>query len=255
MLLAAYQMTCTVANIAANLEKISAMALQAADKGASLLVTPELSLTGYGAGDSLAHLAFEASSETMLAVQLVSEATGVALIAGFAEKTDKAVFNSAVLTRKGFDPVIYRKSHLYGDYEKSHFEASSPMTSLVEIEGVKVGMLICYDVEFPENVRRLAKAGADLILVPTALPKGTDGTFIARSIVPVRAFENQVFIAYTNHVGHDSLFSYAGLSGIIAPDGQFLDQGDGGREKLLFASIDPKEYEQSRLNNSYLKDL
>jgi len=255
MLLATYQMECTVADVAANIEKIAAAAVVAADKGAKILVTPELSLTGYGAGDSFTWLAFEVSSETMLAVQVIAENTGIVLVVGFAERSKEGVFNSTALIRKGYDPVIYRKSHLYGSYEKSHFMASEPMTSLIDINDIKVGMLICYDVEFPENVRRLAKAGADLILVPTALPEGADGTFIARSVVAVRAFENQVFIAYTNHVGSDSLFSYAGLSGIIAPDAKFLDQGGEGEEKLLFASIKPEEFAQSKINNSYLEDL
>ncbi|MEH6405437.1 MAG: nitrilase-related carbon-nitrogen hydrolase, partial [Sneathiella sp.] len=255
MLLAAYQMKSTVADVAVNIEKIAAAAVTAAAKGAHVLVTPELSLTGYGAGGSFPSLAFEASSETMLAVQIISENTGVALVVGFAEKSEDGIFNSAAFIRKGFDPVIYRKSHLYGAYEKSHFVASKPMTPLIEIDGIKLGMLICYDVEFPENVRRLAKAGADIIVVPTALPEGSDGTFIARSVVAVRAFENQVFIAYTNHVGSDPLFSYAGLSGIIAPDANFLDQADENEEKLLFSTINPADYAQSKINNSYLDDL
>jgi len=255
MLLAAYQMKSMVADVSANIEKIAAAAISASAKGANILVTPELSLTGYGAGDSFSSLAFEASSETMLAVQVISESTGIALLVGFAEKSEDGLFNSAAFIRKGFDPVIYRKSHLYGAYEKGHFVASKPMTSLLDIEGIKVGMLICYDVEFPENVRRLAKAGADVILVPTALPEGSDGTFIAQSVVAVRAFENQVFIAYTNHVGSDPLFSYAGLSGIIAPDAKFIDQADALEEKLLFARIKPDDYAQSKTDNSYLDDV
>ena len=79
--------------------------------------------------------------------------------------------------------------------------------------------MICYDVEFPEMIRHLALSGADLVLVPTALPASEHAAFIARSIIPVRAFENQVFVAYANHAGRDDAFAYAGLSGIAAPDG------------------------------------
>ena len=64
-------------------------------------------------------------------------------------------------------------------------------------------MLICYDVEFPENVRRLAQAGAQAVLVPTALPASDHADFIARKMIPVRAFENQLFVAYVNHCGAD----------------------------------------------------
>ncbi len=72
-------------------------------------------------------------------------------------------------------------------------------------------MLICYDVEFPENVRRLALAGCEVALVPTALPSGSSGSFIAEHMIQTRAFENQMFVAYVNHCGADDLFQFAGL--------------------------------------------
>jgi predicted amidohydrolase len=81
-----------------------------------------------------------------------------------------------------------------------------PSDSIIEYGGLRIGILICYDVEFPENVRRLALAGAHLIAVPTALPATDQAGLIARKMVPVRAFENQLFIAYANHCGADDLF-------------------------------------------------
>src|SRR3546814_13294505 len=89
-----------------------------------------------------------------------------------------------------------RKTHLYGAYERRLFTPGTPQSDLRDFDGVRLGFLICYDVEFPENVRRLARAGAELILVPTALPQGHFAAFIATSVVPVRAFENQVFVVY-----------------------------------------------------------
>src|SRR3546814_17548022 len=107
-----------------------------------------------------------------------------------------------------------RKTHLYGAYERRLFTPGTPQSDLRDFDGVRLGFLICYDVEFPENVRRLARAGAELILVPTALPQGPFAAFIATSVVPVRAFENQVFVVYADHVGSDGRFAYAGLSQI-----------------------------------------
>ena len=115
-------------------------------------------------------------------------------------------------------------------------------------------MLICYDVEFPENVRRLAEAGADLVAVPTALPASDHAAFISGSMIPVRAFENQVHLAYVNHCGADRNFAYAGLSRIAAPDGRTLAVADAS-PALLFADIEPAAFAAAREANPYLEDL
>ena len=95
-------------------------------------------------------------------------------------------------------------------YEKRWFCAAPPSTVIVRQGGLNLGLLICYDVEFPENVRRLAQAGADAVLVPTALPVGGSADFIADHMIAVRAFENQVFVAYVDNCGRDGDFGYAG---------------------------------------------
>ena len=131
-------------------------------------------------------------------------------------------------------PAIYRKSHLYGDYERSLFKPETPVSCIVELGGLKLGMLICYDVEFPENVRRLALAGVDAVLVPTALPAGPSGTFIANHMIQTRAFENQIFVAYINHAGADERFTFAGNSRIAAPDGSLIAACSDDAEKFNF---------------------
>lgn len=255
MKLAALQMQSAAGDVAANLDRIARAAAEAAEQGATLLMTPELGVTGYGAGDALATLAEAPDGAIVTRLKAISSETGIALIAGFAERDGDDVFNSAAYVDGDAAPVVYRKSHLYGDYERSIFRASEPSTPLFVHRGVTCGMLICYDVEFPENVRRLALAGAEAVLVPTALPAGWSGTFIAEHMIQTRAFENQVFVAYINHHGSDPLFSFAGLSRIAAPDGQLLAKADAGHETLLIVDIDPQTYAVSRLENTYLGDL
>jgi predicted amidohydrolase len=240
MKLAALQMQSAAGDVAANLDRIARAAAEAAGQGATLLLTPELGVTGYGAGEALTALAEAPDGAIVRRLKAISAETGIALIAGFAE-------------RDGDD--VYRKSHLYGDYERSIFRAPEPSTRLFTHRGVTCGMLICYDVEFPENVRRLALAGAEAVLVPTALPAGWSGDFIAEHMIQTRAFENQVFVAYINHCGSDPLFSFAGLSRIAAPDGQLLAKAGSGQEAVLLVDIDPKAYAISRLENTYLGDL
>ncbi|APG92138.1 5-aminopentanamidase / Omega amidase [Sinorhizobium americanum] len=255
MKLAALQMKSVGGDIAANLVRIEGAASEAAAKGATLLVSPELGITGYGAGEAIRALAESAEGPTVETLRRISRDAGIAIIAGFAERAGTAVYNSAVHVDGDASPTVYRKSHLYGGYERSLFAPAEPSTRLFEHRGVTCGMLICYDVEFPENVRRLASAGADAVLVPTALPAGWSGTFITDHMIQTRAFENQVFVAYVNHCGSDAMFSFAGLSCIASPDGQVMAKANSADETLIFAEIDPQAFAISRAENTYLKDL
>lgn len=255
MKLAALQMQAVAGDQAANLARIDRAARDAAIAGADLLVVPELALPGYGAGAAMAALAEPADGPLVDSLAVIARAAGVAIVAGFAERVGADVYNSAVFIDGRGDYVVYRKSHLYGPYEKGLFRPEPPRTRLFDVAGMKLGMLICYDVEFPENVRRLARAGAQAVIVPTALPAGPSGNFIAAHMIPVRAFENQVFVAYINHCGADARFSYAGLSRIAAPDGSILAEAGATGEALLIADLDMGAYAASAEVNTYLRDL
>ncbi|MCJ8520085.1 putative amidohydrolase [Pseudorhizobium tarimense] len=255
MKIAAFQMQCVLGDIGANLERIAAAAEKAAAEGAKLLITPELALTGYGASDRFPSLASPAEGAGPERLSQIARRHGLTIVAGFAEAVGSTVYNSALLTDGQGQTTVYRKSHLYGPYERQWFCPEDPQAVIANVDGVKLGMLICYDVEFPENVRRLALAGVDLIVVPTALPVGWSGRFIAEHMIRVRAFENQVFVAYVNHCGKDENFAYAGLSRIAAPDGNLLAKAPAEGEALLFAEIIPSAFDKSRSENTYLLDL
>ena len=255
MKIAALQMQAAAGNTEANLARIEAAMRDAARQGATLLVTPELAIPGYGAGDAMATLAEEPEGASWRRLAAVSQETKVAVIAGFAERAGEAVYNSALFVDGDKPPKVYRKSHLYGPYERGLFKAETPTSCLIDHAGMKFGILICYDVEFPENVRRLALAGAQAVLVPTALPASDHDDLIARKMIPVRAFENQVFVAYVNHCAADALGSYAGLSGIAAPDGSLLAAAEAAGEALLVADLDVDRYRRSAEQNPYLADL
>ena len=252
--ISALQMQTAGADVDANLSRIERAVEQAAEAGATLLVTPELGVTSYGGGAKLHDLAEPADGPIVGRLSEMSRRTGIAIVAGFVEKADGTIYNSAVYTDGVETPAIYRKACLYGDYERELFTPAPPETCLFRHRGMTLGMLICYDVEFPENVRRLAVAGAELIVVPTATPAGASGTFIAEKMVPVRAVENQIFVAYVNNVGRDGDFTYAGRSIIAAPDGSALASA-GLAEEFLTADITQEPYAVSRSENTYLRDL
>jgi predicted amidohydrolase len=255
MRVALFQMRAVAGDVDANLAAIDAAAAEAAAGGAELLIAPELATTGYGAGDAIRDLAEPVDGPQIRRLGEIAARHRLALVAGFAEKAGSEVYNVLAFRRPGAAPAIYRKTHLYADYERALFTPGGICASLVELGGLKIGFLICYDVEFPENVRRLATAGAQLVLVPTALPEGPHAGFIARQLVPVRAFENQVFVVYANHAGGDARFTYAGLSRAAAPDGSLLAASENNESAVLFADIDPAAYDESRAANTYLRDL
>lgn len=257
MRIAIYQGPGRAGDTASNLARMVAAAADAARAGAGLLVFPEVFVSGYNIGAAaLARAAQAADGPAAERLAAAARETGVALLYGYAERAGDAVYNAAqLIDGRGERLANHRKSHLFGDLDRVAFTAGGGEPVLADLDGWRAGILICYDVEFPENLRRLARAGAELILVPTALPRGPYAAFIATQVVPVRAFENQVFVAYANHTGSDPLFNYAGLSRIAAPDGRCLAAADDDAAALLFADIDPAAYGNSRAANTYLRDL
>ena len=110
------------------------------------------------------------------------------------------VFNTVHLAdRTGAARASYAKTHLYGAVDRAQFAPGPALAAPVELDGWKLGLAICYDIEFPEVARALALAGAEAILVPTANMLPFDG--VATRLVPARAEENAVFVAYANYVG------------------------------------------------------
>jgi len=238
-----------------SLERIGSMLQAARDAGADLAHLPELALPGYGAGTQALREGAEQAPEILARLADLVSQTGVALAIGLPVLQGETVRNAAVVLRPGRAPVIYAKRFLYGDYERAAFAPGDAVSPLVEIAGLKVGLLVCFDVEFPETVRELALAGADLVLVPTALPRSEGARFIAERLVPTRAFENGLFLSYADWCGADGAFRYQGLSVIAAPDGQALAQAGETAPDMLLADLDPAAFAPARAANDYLGEL
>ena len=131
------------------------------------------------------------------------------------------------------------------------FSAGDDDFPVVELNGWRLGMLICYDLEFPENTRRLALAGAELILVPTANMVPFD--FVADVTVRARAFENQCYVAYANYCGNEEDIHYCGQSSLAAPNGERIALA-GLDEALIVGTLDHQAILNARMANDYLQD-
>ncbi|MET7854511.1 carbon-nitrogen hydrolase family protein [Streptomyces avermitilis] len=239
-------------SIVENLKVLDEAAGRAAAAGAGLLVAPEMFLTGYAIGDDVARLAEPADGDSADAVAETASRHGVAIAYGYPERAGEQVFNSAqLISADGTRLANYRKTHLFGCFERDHFTPGDQPVVQTELNGLRVGLMICYDVEFPENVRAHALAGTDLLLVPTAQMHPFQ--FVAQSVIPVRAFENQMYVAYVNRVGQEGEFEFVGLSTLAGPDGVARARAGHG-EELVFADADPAALAASREANPYLKD-
>jgi len=222
--------------------------------GARLMVAPELFLTGYNVPpETIARLAEPADGPSAQLACALAARHQMGLVYGYPERaTDGSLYNSAlVIGPDGQVLANYRKIHLFGAVENAVFARGHDPVVLAEFDGLRTGFLICYDVEFPEMVRGLALAGADLIVVPTAQMRPYE--FVPRVMLPARAYENQVFVMYVNRCGQEGDLVYTGESCIVAPDGSFLARaGDG--EEILSARLDVTLLANSRARNTYLRD-
>ena len=162
----------TVGDLQANCAmSLSAITESVAD-GADVVVLPELVTSGYvfasteeaeSAAIPLDHPLFQDWADAVAA-------TSAVVVAGFAERADGRLYNSAVLVDSGGVRAIYRKTHLW-DREKLFFTPGPEFPPVVQTRVGRLALLICYDLEFPELTRGVALAGADLIVVPTNWPK------------------------------------------------------------------------------------
>lgn len=235
-----------------NLVAIETAMATAAAEGVDLVITPEMSTTGYNVSDGYASTAEGGDGPINQRMAELCRKHGVALIYGYPERTDGTLYNTAtVRDAEGTELARYRKTHLFGGFETKHFTPADDLVVQFDLHGLRCGIVVCYDVEFPEVVRAHADAGTALLLVPTALM--TPFTFVAEQVVPVRAYENELCLVYANRCGREGSLTYVGRSCAIASDGAELARAGLG-EELLIADISEAALEAGHKLNTYLPD-
>lgn len=219
---------------------------------ADLVVTAEMGTTGYHIGARTHELAEPADGPTAARMAALARKTGAALVYGYPETDGSAVYNSVqLIDAAGRRLANYRKTHLFGDLDKKWFTPGDEPVVQADVGGVRVGLLICYDVEFPELVRAHALAGTELLVVPTALMSPYE--LVADTLVPARAYESQLFVAYANRCDVEQELTYCGRSCIVAPTGEVLTRAGSG-PALITADVTREALAASRLENTHLAD-
>ena len=225
-------------DVEGNLRRLDQICATAAARQVEVLVTPEMFASGYGlTPEQVSRLAEDSGGPTEAAVAQIARRHRLAIVYGHPESAASGrPYNAATLV--GPDGVVrgrHRKVHLFGDVDRALFSPSAQRPAAFDFDGSRAGLLICYDVEFPEAVRRLAIDGARTVLVPTANMAGYE--VVQQLLVRARACENGCGLVYANYCGADDLFEYNGLSVICGPGGEVLAQASAQGEELIVADL------------------
>lgn len=201
---------------------------------ADLAVFPELFIGGYDTS-AAAQLALEPGGPELDPLRQAASAAGTAVLVGFAERRDGTPANSLLaIDERGETAGIHRKTALWGE-ESEAFDAGNAMT-VVELAGRRVGLMVCYEIEFPELARALAVAGADLLVTSSANmePYFADHELSGRA----RALDNRIPHLYVNRTGEESGLAFVGGTRAIGPDGQPIASAGEG-EQVLVVEVPP----------------
>ena len=256
-MIAAYQGGCSPGNVQENLKTMKQQMELASKAGACLIVFPELYTTGYFLEPSqMRQLSEPQDGPTFKQLSQWSKELAIGVLYGYPEletsPPSPVYYNSAMfIASDGFKLGNYRKQHLWVQHEPEVFTPGAG-SLVVTYKGIKMGVLICFDVEFPEAVRCLALEGVQLVLVPTALSECVWDK-IPRIIIPARALENNIFVAYINNALSQNGRPFLGYSCVHGPNGEPVVLA--GRDPcLMFANIDTSKCVKETNESFYLRE-
>ena len=239
--LALAQISCKRGSKKENIQKMQKYIKKAKKRNAQLIVFPELSLTGYTIRDQIYELAETIPGPSTKALEKIAEKEGIHIIFGMPElsqKTHAVIYNTAVLIGpKGYIGK-YRKMYLptHSVFEEKRYFRQGYTPEVFETEIGKIGIMICYDVFFPEVSRLLRLKGAQLIICISASPAVRRHFF--ETLTCARAIENTVFLAYVNLTGLEDGLQFWGGSRLISPGGKVKVQAKYDTEDLVVAEVD-----------------
>lgn len=219
--------------------------------GTDLMVFPEATLTGFPTRENVRDVAETLAGPSLTAVRDAARNANMAVAVGLAEREGDRFYNTTVLIdERGEIALRYRKTHLWA----TDVGVFTPGDSfeVCEFKGMTVGLLICYDIEFPETARALGMLGAEMLVVTN----GNMDPFgpVHRRAIVARSMENQMFAALVNRTGDgDDNLTFPGESALISPFGDVLAELKN-EDAVLPVSVDRALLAQSREHYSYLHD-
>lgn len=222
-------------NIKRNMDRVLSMV---SGEDADLFVLPELVLSGYifESRDEAVSLSQDPTGDEFAGVAALAAEKEATIVLGFAERAGDRLFNSSILVAPDGKRFVYRKIQLFND-EKTVFDPGDRAPDVVEVNGVRLGMMICFDWIFPEVARTLALKGADVLCHATNLVLP-----FCQDAMVTRCIENRVFAVTSNRVGTEaragSELTFTGRSQVVAPKGEILTRAGVEGEGVFVVEID-----------------
>jgi len=222
-----------------NLDQMDRWIALAVKEGATIICFPEMNMTGYSSRSEIQNVAQPIPGDVSRRVSAMAARAGITILSGMAEKDPGGHFFASHLVATPDGVVqVYRKTHI-APPEKQIF-SSGQTVPLFDINGLRFGVLLCYDAHFPELSTLMALNGADIIFFPHASPRGTSEEKFQSWMrhLSARAFDNGLFVAAVNQTGDNGLgLSFPGTAVVIGPDGEVLSRDVSGQEGLLVAEL------------------
>lgn len=225
MIVAIAQINCLVGDITGNAEKIISSATQARKSGASLLITPELSLCGYPPEDLLLRADFLQACDAEL-IKLSLALTGITVIVGHPHQVGDVCYNAASVLQDGRIFATYHKHELpnYSVFDEKRYFASGDEALVFAHHGIKIGVLICADVWEPVPALLAKAAGAELLIALNASPFHMEKQSTRLEVLRRRVYETQLPIIYNNLVGGQDELVFDGGSFVLNAVGELTHQ-------------------------------
>jgi predicted amidohydrolase len=238
MKVAAVQMDIKILDKERNLESILAHLESAARAGSKLVVFPECALTGYcfTSREEARPIIEEVPGPSTEKILSATRRLDCTVVVGLLERAGDRIFNSAaVVTPQGIQGT-YRKLHLPCVGFDWHATPGDIPFPVFAVPHAKIGISICYDCSFPESGRVLKLKGAQILIIPTNWPLGSDSW---QHTPPVRATENHLHVIACDRVGEERGFRFSGHSQIVDFTGQKLAEAGETEETIIYGEVDP----------------
>ncbi|WP_126992676.1 carbon-nitrogen hydrolase family protein [Thermosipho globiformans] len=250
MLIAAAQFSPKPGNFEYNLKKHIEFIEKAGELGASLILFPELSISGYTYDKNILEDSISFFNEVQSELLRLSRKYNLAIVGGVPRKVLSEVRNSVFVIKKKKEILFYDKTHLFRG-EKDVFSPGERFL-VFKFKGVRFGILICYEIGFPEISRILALNGAQVLLAPFAFSKERKNIY--EIATRARALENGAFLV-TSSTSGKGLMDFIGNSRIVGPDGNVITQAKR-KEELIYADIDVSKldffrYKEEGISHAY----
>jgi len=233
------QLNLVVGDVDGNTSRIVDAALAARDRQADVVLVPELAVSGYPPEDLLFHSGMRLQVGRSLE-RLQQEVRGITLIAGYPEYEGTKIFNSAIVIRDGVVLANHRKACLpnYRVFDEKRYFTPGTAPTIVELNGVKAGVLVCEDVWDPEPTRRARAAGAEILLVINASPYEVDKqTQREEQVGRARVGEARIPMVFVNLIGGQDELVFDGNSFVMDANGAVTQRAPAFTEGLYVVDL------------------